>query len=70
MPLKGPYFFHVRVEKFKFMTFEEKSIWRFFIFTQMKQSQGITFSFIPQENFKLSLQQLFLWQQTDINTGL
>lgn len=25
-----------------------------FIFTQMKQSQGITFSFIPQESFKLS----------------
>lgn len=29
MPLKGPYFFHVLVEKLKFMTFEEKSTWRF-----------------------------------------
>lgn len=54
MPLEGPHFFHVTVEKFEFLTFEETSIWRLFIFTQMKQSQGITFSFIPQESFKLS----------------
>lgn len=70
MPLERPHFFHLVVEKFEFLTFEETSIWRLFIFTLMKQSQGITFSFIAQESFKLSWKQLFLWQQTDINTGL
>lgn len=54
MPLKGPQFFHIMVEKLKFMTFEEKSIWRPVIFTQMKQLQGIALSFMPQGSFKLS----------------
>lgn len=54
MPLKGPHFFHVMVEKLKFTTSEEKSIWRLVIFTHMKQLQGIALSFIPQGSFKLS----------------